>query len=133
MSFRARCVFVDSEHMRMNRRCWVDCIGAVLGAVILVGCLPQPVPEAPTPPHAPTAESAPAAAETPTDLAMLDVLSRPTLARGYLTTPNELTRIARLARAGVEPYKTAVAAALDYAAKIHDKESLSVPDTIDIE
>ena len=119
--------------MRMNRGCWVDCIGAVLVAVILVGCLPQPVPEAPTPPHAPTAQSAPAAAEAPTDLAMLDVLSRPTLARGYLTTPNELTRIARLARAGVEPYKTAVAAALDYAAKIHDKESLSVPDTIDIE
>src|SRR5687768_16427748 len=101
--------------MRMNRGCWVGCIGAVLVTVILVGCLPQPVPEAPTPPSvltersisappsAPTAQSAHTVTEAPTDLAMLEVLSRPTLARGYLTTPNELTRIARLARAEVEP------------------------------
>jgi hypothetical protein len=67
------------------------------------------------------------------DLAMLDVLVRPSLARGYLTTPNELMRAARLARAGVEPYKTAVDAELDFAAKSLKKEPEPAPDEIDIQ
>jgi hypothetical protein len=66
------------------------------------------------------------------DLAMLDVLARPSLARGYLTTPNELMRAARLARAGVEPYKTAVEAELEFAAKSLKKQPEPAPQLIDI-
>jgi hypothetical protein len=64
---------------------------------------------------------------------MSDVLARPTLARGYLTTPNELTRIARLAQHGVEPYRTAVAAELEFAAKARNKDPLVAPHLIDIQ
>jgi hypothetical protein len=67
------------------------------------------------------------------DLVMADVLARPTLARGYLTTPNELVRVARLAKAGIEPYRTAVKAELEFAAKATKKDLPKAPRLIDIQ
>lgn len=46
---------------------------------------------------------------------MPDFLAQPTLARGYLTTPNELRRIAGLARLKQEPYQAALKQELAYA------------------
>ncbi len=119
----------------------------LLGAA-LVSCVPQspappaaptsaPAAQAPSPtPQASAPTSAPAAAPTAgpagLDLEMLDILSRPTLARGYLTTPNELTRIARLAKAGVEPYQATVAEELEYAERALDAKPLRMPKEIDI-
>ncbi|MFL5805316.1 MAG: alginate lyase family protein [Roseiflexaceae bacterium] len=116
---------------------------ALLGAV-LASCLPQSPPPEAVPTSVPAAQASPAprasaptsapapAGTAPIDMQMLDILSRPTLARGYLTTPNELTRIARLARLGVEPYQSAVAAELKYAAQTRDATPLLVPKEIDI-
>jgi alginate lyase len=128
----------------------VRCIGMALVALMLVGCLPQQAPgqavpsaptaqssaaptSAPTPPGAGSPLAGPGATAAPFDREMPDVLARPTLARGYLTTPNELTRIARLARAGVEPYATAVEAELEFAAKARDKQMPPAPKLIDIQ
>jgi hypothetical protein len=111
-------------------------VAVMLAGLILAGCLPQPAP-APTSVPTPSAERAspiaPASTPGTVDLAMLDVLARPSLARGYLTTPNELVRAARLAQAGVEPYKTAVEAELEFAAKALDKKPLAAPQLIDIQ
>jgi hypothetical protein len=63
---------------------------------------------------------------------MPDFLAMPTLARGYLTTPNELRRIAGLARAGSEPYQIAVKDELGYAQEALEKKDLKVPDTLKI-
>jgi Alginate lyase len=125
-------------------RPWVRFGGMILAGLILAGCLPsapaEPAPTRvlpPTPAPAPTPVStampAPAGTEAPVDLAMLDVLARPSLARGYLTTPNELARAARLAHAKIEPYKTAVKAELEFAAKALKKEPEPVPKVIDIQ
>jgi hypothetical protein len=131
----------------MKNPFWRQCIGVVLLGAALASCAaPQPpTPAAPTSvpaaqaspaprPSAPT--SAPAARATAgpaaLDLEMLDILSRPTLARGYLTTPNELTRIARLAQAGIEPYQTTVAEELEYAERALDAKALRMPKEIDI-
>ena len=110
-------------------------VAVVLAGLLLGGCLPQPAPSPLAPTPAPTTAEAPAPAPTPAgiDLTMLDVLARPSLARGYLTTPNELIRAARLARAGVEPYKTAVDAELEFAAKSLNKEPQPAPKLIDIQ
>ena len=116
----------------------------LVGACILTACAPnQPVPEAlaPTPTplriaptiapaHTPIALPPTATAAQPTP--MPDFLALPTLARGYLTTPNELRRIAALARAGTEPYKAAVKAELGYAKDALDQDVPRVPDTLKI-
>ena len=111
-------------------------IGVVLAGLILAGCLPQPAPAPAAPTSAPATADRSAPAPAPTsaalDLAMPDVLARPSLARGYLTTPNELVRAARLARADVEPYKTAVDAELEFAAKALNKKPQRAPKQIDI-
>src|SRR5262249_48984234 len=124
---------------------WRYCVSVVLLGATLASCVPQSPPAAPTagvpaaratpvpPAGAPTsAPSSDTAKPTPLDMQMLDVLARPTLARGYLTTPNELARIARLAQASVEPYKSAVAAELKYAAQARAGAPLRLPKQIDI-
>src|SRR5689334_3426718 len=104
-------------------------IGAVIAGLLLAACSPGQPPEPPTPTQsaqlptaAPTAlaaataiPSAPTASAIESPTPMPDFLAMPTLARGYLTTPNELRRIAGLARSGIEPYQAAVKAELDYA------------------
>jgi hypothetical protein len=112
------------------------------GACLLAACVPsQPAPVAPSPPTALpiTSTVAPAPTSipiTPTKPAaarptpMPDFLALPTLARGYLTTPNELRRIAALARAGNEPYKVAVKAELAYAKDALGAWDETVPDTL---
>lgn len=59
-----------------------------------------------------------------------EYLSLPTLARGYLTTPNEVRRIAALARAGQEPYTIAVAEELKYAASALDDWHENAPNSL---
>jgi Alginate lyase len=126
----------------MRQSVLLRCVGVVLLGAFLASCVPQP-PAAPTAgvpaaratavPRAGAPTSAPAPAGTaPLDMQMLDVLARPTLARGYLTTPNELARIARLAQAGVEPYQSAVAAELKYAGRTRADTPLPPPKEIDI-
>jgi hypothetical protein len=72
-------------------------VGLILSVVILAGCSSgsapaQLSPTSPPPPSqsllVPTSAPPPTAAPKPFDMAMSDVLARPTLARGYLTTPN---------------------------------------------
>jgi hypothetical protein len=128
----------------MKLSSWRYCIGIALLGAVLAGCLPQSPPQVAVPTSAPVTQASPApsvsaptsapapAGTAPIDMQMLDILSRPTLARGYLTTPNELTRIARLARAGVEPYQSTVAAELEYAARTRADEPLRLPKEIDI-
>jgi len=65
----------------------------------------------PTSVPAATPLPAPTAAPTP----VVDFLALPTLSRGYLTTPNELRRIAALARLKQEPYQVAFEQELTYA------------------
>lgn len=108
-----------------SRRSWAARLGIGLIIIgLLAACAPsQPAPEAPTStaavaPAAPT--SAPAATPLPTAAAAVatptvDFLAQPTLARGYLTTPNELRRIAALARLKQEPYQAALKQELAYA------------------
>jgi len=122
-----------------SRRFWAARLG--IGFVIaglLAACAPsQPAPEAPTPTVAVTPTLAiPASAATPlptaaaTSTPAVDFLALPTLARGYLTTPNELRRIAALARAGAEPYKSAVKAELGYAKDALGQDAPRVPNTL---
>jgi hypothetical protein len=122
------------------RRSWAARQGiGLIVAMLLAACAPsQPAPEAPSPtpaalPSGPTATTvalapteAPAVSPTP----IPDFLAQPTHARGYLTTPNELRRIAALARAGTEPYKAAVKAELGYAKDALGQEALKVPDAL---
>ena len=54
------------------------------------------------------------------------------LVRGYLTTPRELERIAERARAGAEPYKTAMAAQLTFASEVFNEEPRDTPGTLKI-
>jgi hypothetical protein len=86
----------------------------------------QPTAElaAPTTVAQPTpgaAQSAPGAA---------GFLAQSTLARGYLTTPNELRRIAALGRLGQEPYKVATEQELKYASAALDDWNETVPETL---
>src|SRR6476659_2669311 len=122
-----------------SRRFWAARLG--IGFVIaglLAACAPsQQAPEAPTPTVAVTPTLAiPASAATPlptaaaTSTPAVDFLALPTLARGYLTTPNELRRIAALARAGAEPYKSAVKAELGYAKDALGQDAPRVPNTL---
>jgi hypothetical protein len=109
--------------------------------LVVVGCVSAPVPsqvatDAPAPSQGNSVlpdPTQPLPSATPVDLVMADVLTQPTLARGYLTTPNELIRIARLAKNGVEPYRTAVKAELAFAAKANKKELPPAPQVIDIQ
>ena len=107
-----------------SRRSWAACL--VIGLILagqLAACAPsQPAPAAlaptaavasvvPTSVPAATPLPAPTAAPTP----VVDFLALPTLSRGYLTTPNELRRIAALARLKQEPYQVAFEQELAYA------------------
>lgn len=116
-------------------------------ALILAACTPQQTTEAPTPEQAPQATPAqtpnvaispPTQITAPTAIGVgipaetPNFASAKTLARGYLTTPNELRRIAAMAQAGVEPYRTAVAAELQYAADALAEKDLNIPEKINI-
>jgi len=127
-----------------SRRSWAARlgIGFVIAGLLVACASTEPSPEtlSPTPAALPIAPTlAPiatpiglAATEAATALPtpMPDFLKLPTLARGYLTTPNELRRIAALARAGDEPYKAAVKAELGYAKDALGQEALSLPATL---
>ncbi len=133
---------INNLHRTYLRRSWAARVGIgfIIGGM-LAACAPsQPAPEAPTTTALPIAPTlAPAntpSALSPTEAAtarptpMPDFLALPTLARGYLTTPNELRRIAALARAGTEPYKAAVKAELGYAKDALDQDAPKVPNTL---
>jgi hypothetical protein len=124
------------------RRSWAAhlAIGFVV-AGLLAACTPNsPAPELPAPTAAvisaaptlapPTtplpATPPPAAAPTPG----VDFSAQPTLARGYLTTPNELRRIGALARLKQEPYQAAMKQELAYAKAELDDWNQDVPDTL---
>lgn len=125
------------------------CAAIVLASLLLSACAGEP-PSAPNPSAQPTlaapttgaatlqpqatpqprpAASLPTGTAAPA-LANVDFLALKTLARGYLTTPNELRRTAALARSGSEPYEIAVKRELDYAEKALDERDLEVPDTL---
>jgi hypothetical protein len=74
----------------------------------------------------------PTMSESAAFMAASDVLREPTLARGYLTTPNEMRRAALLAQAGVEPYHSAVKQALRAAATALAHPPTAAPMVIDI-
>jgi hypothetical protein len=105
---------------------------------LLAACAPNaPAPEAPAPTavvasavptSAPTATPPPAPAAVPTP--DVDFLAQPTLARGYLTTPNELRRIAALARLKQEPYQIALKQELAYAKAELGDWNEDVPDSL---
>ena len=57
-------------------------------------------------------------------------MAQPTLARGYLTTPNELRRIAALARLKQEPYQAALKQELAYAKAELGDWNEDVPDSL---
>ena len=59
-------------------------------------------------------------------------LALPTQARGYLTSPNDLRRVAALAAAGREPYATAVKALLAFADDALQRKPIDVPEIINI-
>jgi hypothetical protein len=116
---------------------------ALVSACILSACAPsQPAPETPAPtvtalliaptlaptriPSAPAPTQAAAALPTP----LPDFLALPTLARGYLTTPNELRKIAALARMKQEPYQVALKQELAYADSALADWDESVPDML---
>src|SRR4051812_38162759 len=124
-----------------SRRSWAARLGiGFIIAGMLVACAPsQPAPEAPSPTTAAPA-IAPTIAPVTTPIALSptesarpspipDFLALPTRARGYLTTPNELRRIAALARSGAEPYQAAVKAELGYAKDALGRDVPRVPDT----
>jgi hypothetical protein len=108
--------------------------------VLLGACTPgRQIPEAAAPtPAAPQAVPTPAVSTVlPAPTAALsaatpveDFLALPTLARGYLTTPNELRRIAALARQKQEPYQVALKHELAYAKAALDDWDEKVPDTL---
>ena len=103
---------------------------AVLGSLLLAACAAGAPQSAPTPqPTTGTQSESPQSGESPTPAAPAPA----TLARGYLTTPAELERAARLAEQGVEPYQTAVAEALNSADALLAAKRPRLPDEIDIE
>lgn len=88
--------------------------------------------ETPTPP---LAEATAAPTEEPSAQPVINAeafLAMPTLARGYLTSPNELRRIAVLAANGQEPYATAIKAELAFAADTLDDKPIKLPEIINI-
>jgi hypothetical protein len=113
----------------------------LVGGCILTACGGVPSPGAPTAtavvaPAAPTFAPASTAPPAPTPepggavTQAPDYLALPTLARGYLTTPNELRRIAALAREEQEPYQAAFKQELAYAKAALDDWDEAVPDTL---
>jgi hypothetical protein len=128
------------SHMS-SRRSWAVRlgIGFIVAGVLAACALEPPAPETPAPtavvataaaqvvPTArPTTTSLPAAVPTPE----VDFLAQPTLARGYLTTPNELRRVAALARLKQEPYKAAFKQELEYAKTELGDWNEDVPDSL---
>jgi hypothetical protein len=119
-------------------RLWI-CL--LIAACLVAACTPEQEP-----PDAPAATSA-AALATPTPVStpepatplprpgaaatpVPDFLAQPTLARGYLTTPNELRRIAALAAQQEQPYQIAFERELAYAKAGLDDWDEQVPDTL---
>ncbi len=117
----------------------VLCAGLLSGGAIIVSQAPW-APRRdrfPSPPVAPQIDGTPPhPVPTTSQLAAFRaaaaVLREPTLARGYLTTPNELRRAALLAQAGVEPYQSAVKQALRAAATALAHPPAAAPALIDI-
>jgi hypothetical protein len=120
-------------------------IAALAG--LLSACAGQSPAQAPTPaltqaettpqpmqptaaPAAPTAAAQPTAGAAPSVGTGQDVLAESTLARGYLTTPNELRRIGALARRGQQPYAIATQQLLNYADEALDDWDENVPATL---
>ena len=116
-------------------------IGTLLTSCMVESREPTPTPIGPTVSALPTEPAVgmptpvePQPGERPAAVADADAyLIKATLARGYLTTPNELRRIGALARAGQEPYKTAVAAELRYAADALAQKPIDVPKVINFD
>ncbi|HJZ47257.1 MAG TPA: alginate lyase family protein [Roseiflexaceae bacterium] len=112
-------------------------IGFII-AGLLAACAPNQPPETPEPaatlaPAAPTslpATALPAPTPEPIATPVPDFLALPTLARGYLTTPNELRRIAALARLKREPYQIALKQELAYAESALDNWNEDIPNTL---
>ena len=102
---------------------------------------PNPPPAAQATPAAAPASASPSAtpgsplqaqstASAARALGATDFLAQKTLSRGYLTTPNELRRIAALAGQKQEPYHTAVKQELAYAQTALGEWNEDVPDTL---
>lgn len=137
-----RLAFDQAVDLLRPARHWLS---LVLAAMMLAGCAGATAPAAPTPRAGPAALPATAVPATPTKRPLAQpsapprgsidpqaYLAMPTLARGYLTSPNELRRIAALAAAGREPYKTAVKAELGFAADTLKRKPPDVPELINI-
>lgn len=117
-------------------------LGLAIAGALLSGCaapaptaVPTDVPPTVLPAAAPTPAQtlpAPTARPIPASADPVAYLKLPTQARGYLTTPNELRRIAALANAGAEPYRTAVKAELAFAADALKRKPIDVPELINI-
>ena len=134
---------MNSLSRMSSRRSWAArlVIGFIV-AGLLAACAPEsPAPEAPVPTAvvatsaaqavptalpAATPLPAPTAVPTPT----VNFLGLPTLARGYLTTPNELRRIAALARLKQEPYQAGLKQELAYAKAELGNWNEEVPDAL---
>jgi len=134
---------MNSLSRMSSRRSWAArlVIGFIV-AGLLAACAPEsPAPEAPVPTAvvatsaaqavptalpAATPLPAPTAVPTPT----VNFLRLPTLARGYLTTPNELRRIAALARLKQEPYQAGLKQELAYAKAELGNWNEEVPDAL---
>jgi alginate lyase len=127
-------IAMNSLPRMYSRRSWAARLGiGFIIAGLLAACAPsQPPPQAPAltsavPTSALAATPLPApAASTPA----VDFLALPTLARGYLTTPNELRRIAALARLKQEPYQIAFKQELTYAKAALGDWNEHIPDTL---
>ncbi|HNP73412.1 MAG TPA: alginate lyase family protein [Kouleothrix sp.] len=125
---------------------WLACV--VIGALLASCAAPTPAPDATATPEPTAAIVAKPTAEpaSPTPAPSLPkptarprpnadpsaYLKLPTLARGYLTTPNELRRIAALAAAKAEPYRAAVKSELAFAADALARPPIDPPKLINI-
>jgi hypothetical protein len=105
---------------------------AVLGSMILGACAGSPQSAATSIPTAGAQSESPQPGMSPTPAPPTIPLAPTSLARGYLTTPAEQERAARLAEQGVEPYKTAVEEVLKSADAMLAAKRPRLPDEIDI-
>jgi hypothetical protein len=131
---------MNSLSRKFSRRSWAARLGiGLIVAGMLAACAPSPpVPEAPAPTAvvaAAVSTAVPAVAPLPTPTAapstlIEEFLALPTLARGYLTTPNELRRSAAMARLKQEPYQIALKQELAYAQAALENWNEDVPNSL---